>query len=271
MPGRLCLVGAGKMGGALLKGWLGAGVAPERLGVVEPSARAAEALLPEPALAVVETVDALGWTEPPAAVIFAVKPQVMDDVLPAYRRWSGGKTVFLSIAAGRTLASLAKHLGADAAIVRAMPNIPAQVGRAVTVACANSAVNPEARALASSLLQAIGEVEWIEQESWLDAVTALSGSGPAYLFLFAECLARAGAEAGLPKALAERLARATVAGGGELIRTSPVSVEDLRRDVTSPGGTTEAALEVLMGAGGLQSLLTRAVEAARRRARELAE
>ena len=196
---------------------------------------------------------------------------MMDEVLPAYRRFAGGGTLFLSIAAGKTLGFFARHLGAAAAVVRAMPNTPAAIGRGIAVACASRSVARRSARLAERLLGAVGEVGWVEDEALIDAVTAVSGSGPAYVFLLIECLAKAGVAAGLPEALALRLARATVAGSGELARLSPESAARLRESVTSPGGTTRAALDVLMAPDGLEPLLTRAVLAAARRSRELAD
>jgi len=205
----------------------------------------------------------------PDAVVFAVKPQIIDEVLPAYRRWARPQTLFLSIAAGITIAGISRHLG-DAAIIRTMPNTPAAIGRAITVACANPRVTAGQRRLAEALLAAIGESAWVEDEALLDAVTAVSGSGPAYVFLLIEALAEAGARVGLPPDLALRLATETVAGSGELARLSPDSPARLRENVTSPGGTTRAALDVLMADDGLARLLQRAVAAATLRSRELA-
>jgi pyrroline-5-carboxylate reductase len=171
--------------------------------------------------------------------------------------------------AGRPLAFLSAALP-RAALVRAMPNTPAAIGRGITVAVANAAITQPQRGLVDALLSAVGAVEWVADETLMDAVTALSGSGPAYVFLLAECMAQAGVAAGLPGALAATLARATVAGAGELLRRSPLDAATLRQNVTSPGGTTAAALEVLMAADGLAPLMTRAIAAATRRSRELA-
>jgi pyrroline-5-carboxylate reductase len=206
----------------------------------------------------------------PAAVVLAVKPQIFDQVLPYYRRFASSGSVTLSIAAGKTIASIARGLGPDAAIVRAMPNTPAAIGRGMAVACAGPGVKPAARALCGRLLAAVGEVAWVEDEALLDPVTAVSGSGPAYVFLLIEALAKAGVEQGLPPELSEKLARATVSGSGELARLSSESAATLRDSVTSPGGTTRAALDVLMAPDGLEALLKRAVAAATKRSRELA-
>ena len=214
--------------------------------------------------------EALGTDYVPDVVVFAVKPQALDDVAPAYRRFADAGAVSLSIAAGKTIAAYACHLGPDAAIVRAMPNTPAAVRRGISVACASMRVTAAQRAACQKLLEAVGEVAWVEDEALMDPVTAVSGSGPAYVFLLIEALAQAGAAAGLPVALAERLARATVTGSGELARLSDEPAAILRRNVTSPGGTTEAALQVLMAPDGLADLMERAVVAATQRSRALA-
>lgn len=260
---KILLVGCGKMGSAMLAGWLERGLAPADVVVVEPH----PAVVPA-GIAVVGGAEAVPAGFAPDVVILAVKPQVMADVAPAYARYAGA--VFLSIAAGKTLAFFAGHLGDAAAIVRAMPNTPAAVRRGITVCVANANVGAAARALCQSLLEAVGEVGWVEDEGLMDAVTAVSGSGPAYVFLLAEVMAAAGAKAGLPPELATRLARATVAGAGELLHQSGESAEQLRINVTSPGGTTAAALAVLMGANGMPELMQGAVAAATRRGKELA-
>jgi pyrroline-5-carboxylate reductase len=204
-----------------------------------------------------------------AAVVLAVKPQTAPEAMPALAPFVGDATVVVSIMAGRTLRFLADALP-QAALVRAMPNTPAAIGRGITVMVANSRVSPEQRALVDALLSAVGAVEWISDETLMDAVTALSGSGPAYVFLLAEAMAHAGAAAGLPPALAATLARATVAGSGELLQRSPLDPATLRQNVTSPGGTTAAALDVLMGKDRLERLMTAAIAAATKRSRDLA-
>jgi pyrroline-5-carboxylate reductase len=265
----LLLVGCGKMGGALLAGWLARDAAPEGVVIVEPNAASTAAFQGRPGVTLYSDAAELESTLRPSAIVIAVKPQSIDTVLPAYRGFASG-SLSISIAAGRTIASLARHLGPDAAIVRSMPNTPAAVGRGITVACANARVDRAGRDLATGLLEAVGEVAWVEAEALLDPVTAVSGSGPAYVFLLIECLAEAGVKSGLPADLAGRLARATVIGSGELARQSSDPAAQLRRNVTSPGGTTEAALKVLMGPEGLEKLLNEAVAAATRRSRELA-
>ena len=266
VPGTLVLVGAGKMGGAMLDGWLRLGLDPKQVVVLDPqptnevAGLAARGLRLNPGM---ETVrDA-------AVIVLAVKPQAASDAVPALASLVGSQTVVVSIMAGRTLAFLEKALP-DAAIVRAMPNTPAAIGRGITVAVGNGRVSQAARDLAQALLAATGEVEWVEDEALMDAVTAVSGSGPAYVFLLAEALAQAGAAAGLPTELAERLARATVAGSGELLHRSLLPPATLRANVTSPGGTTAAALDVLMAKDGLDPLMIRAIAAATNRSRDLA-
>jgi pyrroline-5-carboxylate reductase len=213
---------------------------------------------------------AVNMVRDPAAVVIAVKPQNADEAVPWLAPVVGADTVVLSIMAGKTLQFLAGALPPGSAIVRSMPNTPAAIGRGITVAVPNPNVTPDQRTLADKLLAATGTVEWVEDEGLLDPVTAVSGSGPAYVFLLAESLARAGAAAGLPPDLAARLACATVAGSGELLHRSALDAATLRQNVTSPGGTTAAALEVLMAADGLDRLMKDAVAAATRRARELA-
>jgi len=264
--GNLVLIGAGKMGGALLEGWIGLGVDPACMVVIEPQPAAS-----------IEALSARGVRINPApasicpdAIVIAVKPQIAADIMPNVASLMSPSTVVVSIMAGRTIASLAGALPHNAAVVRAMPNTPAAIGRGITVAVPNSRVSSAQRQLADALLRATGAVEWIDDETLMDAVTAVSGSGPAYVFLLAESLAHAGEKAGLPAELAVRLARATVAGSGELLRRSSIDAAVLRQNVTSPGGTTAAALDVLMAADGLDILMERAIAAATRRSRELA-
>jgi pyrroline-5-carboxylate reductase len=263
---RILLVGCGKMGSALLAGWLERGIAAQDVVVVEPGN---PAQIPS-GLRVVADAQQVPGDFRPDVVVLAVKPQVMADVVPSYARFVDA--VFLSIAAGKPLKFFAGLLGANAAIVRAMPNTPAAVRRGITVCVANAAVDSPRRATCQALLEAVGEVAWIDDEGKMDAVTAVSGSGPAYVFLLAEVMTAAGITAGLPADLAARLARATVAGSGELLHQSPdTSSAQLRINVTSPGGTTAAALAVLMSEnGGMEDLMTDAVAAATRRGRELA-
>jgi pyrroline-5-carboxylate reductase len=262
----ILLVGAGRMGGAMIEGWLRLGMDARNVAVIEPqptseiSALAARGLRLNPAPGAAGKV---------AAAVVAVKPQVAPEAVPPLRTFLDAETVVVSIMAGRTLRFLEDVLP-GAALVRAMPNTPAAIGRGITVAVANARVAPARRALVDALLSAVGEVRWVDDEALMDAVTALSGSGPAYVFLLAEAMAQAGVAAGLPAALAATLARATVAGAGELLHRSPLDAATLRQNVTSPGGTTAAALDVLMAPDGLEPLLTKAIAAATRRSRELA-
>lgn len=264
----LVLVGAGKMGSALLSGWLQGGLSPSLVHVREPQATDEIRALGAKGLKLNAPVEEIAAAQP-ALVLIAVKPQAMGAVLPELKPLVGPATVFLSIAAGTGLQRLEELLGADVAAIRAMPNTPAAVGRGVTVAHANRHVTAEQRALADGLLAAVGEVGWVESEGLIDAVTAISGSGPAYVFYLVECLAAAGEALGLDQALAMKLARETVSGAGEMLHRLPEPASELRANVTSPGGTTAAALDVLMGEGGLSPLMRRAATAARDRAREL--
>lgn len=254
----ILLVGCGKMGGAMRAGWLEAG---RSVAVVEPGAYAPEGAVASP--------EALPAGLRPAAVVLAVKPQEAAKVLPAYARFAAS-AVFLSIMAGRTIAGMRALLGETAAVVRAMPNTPAAVRQGITVACPGPGVTEAQRALCTDLLAAIGAVAWVGDEALMDPVTAVSGSGPAYVFLLAEAMEAAGIAEGLPAELARRLARATVAGSGALLAASAEDAAQLRRNVTSPGGTTAAALAVLMAEDGIPALLRRAVAEAARRSRELA-
>ncbi len=266
ISGTVVLAGAGKMGGAMLSGWLAQGLDAKSVVVIEPHpsddirALLAKGVRLNPPAKDVGNI---------AALVVALKPQAFREAGPGLKPFAGPATLIVSIMAGTTIAGIAEVCSGN--VVRAMPNTPAAIGRGITVAVAANNVGPAQRAIADHLLRATGAVEWVEDEGLMDAVTAVSGSGPAYVFLLAEELARAGVEAGLPEALATKLARETVAGSGELLRRSDAPSATLRQNVTSPGGTTAAALEVLMGPDGLQSLLTRAVAAATKRSKELAK
>jgi pyrroline-5-carboxylate reductase len=265
----LLLVGAGKMGGAMLERWLEHGLKPADVIVVDPGIeeqrRAALAAAGVTILASAAEAGGRAY----GLILLAVKPQSMAEALPKVEPLAAAGTTIVSIAAGVRLARLEAAFPAGQAIVRAMPNTPAQIGVGVSVALANAGVSDTQRRAVHELLAAIGKVAWIADEELMDAVTAVSGSGPAYVFLLAECLAAAGARAGLPDDLAALLARETVAGAGALMAASPLTPETLRQNVTSPGGTTAAALSVLMADDGLRPLLVRAVEAAKRRSVEL--
>lgn len=266
MSGPVLLVGAGNMGGALLSGWLNAGVPGSSISVLDPAPSDAMKLL-------ISEHGARHFSVLPeefsADILFlAVKPQLMDIVLPSVRNAVSEASAVVSVAAGKTLNYLGSHLG-KLAMVRAMPNTPAMIGRGITGAFANEKVTDAQRRAVQSLLEVSGPVEWVASESDIDAVTAVSGSGPAYVFYLAECMAEAGRKLGLPADLAMRLARETVAGAGELMHRSSEDAARLRQNVTSPGGTTAAALSVLMAEGGMQPLFDEAIAAACKRAAEL--
>ena len=265
--GTIVLVGAGKMGSAMLEAWLALGLPPASVVVLEPQPSRELGTLTSRGLQLNPAITA---AREASAIIVAVKPQVAPEVVPTLRPYFGAGTVLVSIMAGRTLGFIEGALAQRAALVRAMPNTPAAIGRGITVAVPNVRVSHRQRELAHALLSATGAVEWVTDEGLMDAVTAVSGSGPAYVFLLTETLALAGTAAGLPRELAAKLARATVAGSGELLSRSPLDPETLRQNVTSTGGTTAAALDVLMAADGLGPLMNRAVAAATRRSRELA-
>jgi pyrroline-5-carboxylate reductase len=262
---RIVLIGFGNMGQALVRGWLAKGRATGSIEIVDASAaaRAVAAQLGVAARADVEAGRA-------AVVVLAVKPQQLADVLPQCSALAQGGAVVLSIAAGKTLADIGRSLGQDAAVVRAMPNTPAAIGRGISALVASPTVSAAQRALCGELLAAVGAVAWLDDERHMDAVTAISGSGPAYVFLLIECLEHAALELGLNAELAKTLALATVAGAGAYAAEAREAPAELRRRVTSPNGTTQAALEVLMGEGdGMRELLVRATAAAARRSREL--
>ena len=255
----ILLVGGGKMGGAMLAGWAAGGLAPS---VVVDPAPAAQGLA-GPGVQVVPSLDSVPAGFRPAAVVVAVKPQMADAVLPELGRF--GDAVLLSVMAGRTVASLP-----GSAVVRAMPNTPAAIGRGITAAFAGPGVDSAQRGLCHALLASVGEVMWLDDEGLMDAVTAVSGGGPAYVFLLAELLEQAAAEQGLPPALARQLARRTVSGSGALLDADAEDAAVLRRNVTSPAGTTERALAVLMQPDAWPAAVSRAIAAATARSRELA-
>ncbi len=260
----IVLLGCGKMGSAMLAGWLDGGLPAGSVWVMDPK--------PSDWL---QGLEGLHLNEPlpesPALVLVAVKPQMIGDALPSITALGGAETVFLSIAAGTTIATFEKLLGEATPVIRAMPNTPAAVGRGITALIGNARVTEAAMEEAEALLSAIGQTVRLEDESQMDAVTAVSGSGPAYVFHLIETLAKAGEAEGLPPELAMKLAKATVGGAGELAERSPEDPAQLRVNVTSPNGTTAAALAVLMdGAEGFPALLGKAVKAAADRSRELA-
>ncbi len=263
----ILLAGAGKMGSAMLRGWLTLGVAGSRITVVDPSPSAdLQSLCRDDDIRLNPTS-----FSPVDTLVLAIKPQMLEVAAATLAAWSGPNTLLLSIMAGKTVKDLAARFPETAAIVRAMPNLPASVGRGVTGVASGHPLSVLQKARVEQWLLAVGRVEWLDREEDIDIVTAVSGSGPAYVFFMTEALGRAAQMAGLSAELAGRLARATVEGAGELMYRSPEIAPDiLRQNVTSPGGTTAAALEVLMAEDGLQPLLNEAVAAAFRRARELA-
>jgi pyrroline-5-carboxylate reductase len=269
LTGMMVLVGAGKMGGAMLAGWLKSGIPAANIVVLDPS--------PPPEMQ--EMLKQNGIQQNPAiaslthveALVVAVKPQIMDEVLSKISPLKASKPLILSIVAGKTIAAFEHHFGSDASVIRTMPNTPAAIGRGITAMAPNKHVSPLQLQLARDLLAATGEVIEVEDEGQIDAVTAVSGSGPAYIFYLTECLAAAAEKAGLPPQIAVSLARATVAGSGELMRQSGLPADTLRKNVTSPNGTTYAALQVLMADDGLAPLMEKAVAAAANRSRELSK
>lgn len=266
--GRLVLIGAGKMGGAMLEGWLHGGLDPAQVTIVDP----------KPSEEISALAGRLGVAAPvaryegpvPAVIVVAIKPQMLEEVRPELARIAGAGTLLVSVLAGKTLAGLKQGLAEGVAVVRAMPNTPASVGRGMTAAVADEKVSEAQRGAAAALLGTSGDFVWIGHEDQMDAVTAISGCGPAYVFFLVESMARAGEAAGLDAGLARRLARQTVAGAGELLHRSPEDAAELRRNVTSPNGVTARALDVLMAGDGVDPVMRRAVEAAVARSRELA-
>ncbi len=268
MDEQVLLVGAGKMGCAMLVGWLDAGLKPEQILVLEPFPSSQLKVLMQQKN--IKIFDSSTKNHDPNIVILAVKPQMMQQVIASIDTVFQPGCLFISIAAGQNIQALESYVGRDRAVVRVMPNTPASIGRGMSVACKNSYVSSEQTAICSVLLAAAGEVAWVEDEAMMDAVTAVSGSGPAYIFLLAEVMAAAGQKVGLPADLARQLANVTVSGSGELLRQSDGAASVLRENVTSPGGTTAAALNVLMDEkDGMGQLMDRAVQAAVKRSKEL--
>lgn len=258
----LVLLGCGKMGSAMLQGWLNDGLPPTSVHVIDPN--------PSGWLQATGVRINADLPAAPAIVLIAVKPQMMGNALPAIQAMATGETLFVSVAAGVTIATYEEVLGADNPIIRAMPNTPAAVGRGITALIGNAQAGETHVTLAEDLLRAVGQTVRLESEDQMDAVTGVSGSGPAYVFHLIETLAAAGEAQGLPADLAMTLARATVGGAGVLAEEAQDSPAQLRINVTSPGGTTQAALEVLMDEEtGFPALLKRAVGAATDRSKEL--
>lgn len=269
LSGTLVLVGVGKMGGAMLEGWIKSGIPAASIAAVDPAAsEEMQSSLASWGVKLNPKLAELGKVE---VVVVAVKPQVLESVLGDLGALASSKPMVLSVVAGKTIATFERFFGSDCAIIRTIPNTPAAIGRGITAMASNPQVTATQEKLAAALLSSIGEVVRVEQEADIDAVTAVSGSGPAYVFYMTECLTKAAEALGLPTDVATRLARATVAGAGELMRQTGVDAGTLRKNVTSPKGTTEAALNVLMADDGLNPLMTKAVRAACDRSRELAK
>lgn len=268
-PSSLVLVGAGKMGAAMLEGWLGAGLSPKAVTVLDPApSESLRKLAAHHGFALFDKADD-AQAQPAEVVVLAIKPQMLDAAAASFSPWVGAQTLVVSVLAGKTVGNLTARLPQAERIVRAMPNLPASVMRGMTGCYAAPAVSGAQREMAQRLLEAVGAVEWVADEHLIDSVTAVSGSGPAYVFLLVECLTKAGIQEGLPEAVAAKLARTTIEGAGELLRQSDLSPATLRQNVTSPAGTTAAALDVLMAPDGLEPLMQRAVRAARLRAEAL--
>ena len=266
--GAVLLIGAGRMGGALIKGWLAA-KRFSAVHVIEPQpSDAVKALAAAQMITLHECFDG-GLLPAPEAIVLAVKPQVVKGAAAMLQPVGKSGALILSIAAGITTANLGASLGRDARLVRAMPNTPGAIGQGITVLYADQNLAVGDRALAEALMASLGETLWLKDEALMDAVTAVSGSGPAYVFLMAEAMAQAGRAQGLDATMAVRLARATISGAGALLEADPRPAAELRTEVTSPGGTTQAALEVLMASDGLTELMRRAIAAATARAKQL--
>ena len=269
LDGRLVLIGAGKMGTAMLQGWLDAGIGADRVTIFDPSPPPeTKALIAEHSISHNPDVSSVDAVE---AILVAVKPQVVDEVLPAMAELARGNPLVVSVVAGKTISAFRRHFGEDTPVIRTIPNTPAAVGRGITAMAASDGVSPQQSELATALLSSLGEVVSVPEETMIDACTAISGSGPAYIFYMTECMTAAALELGLPPDIAEQLARATVAGAGELMRATGIPASVLRENVTSPNGTTHAALQVLMAdSDGMKQLMTRATAQAKKRSRELA-
>jgi pyrroline-5-carboxylate reductase len=269
LTGRLVLIGAGKMGTAMLQGWLDAGIEPDQVTIFDPSP-------PPETMAVIKQYSishnpSVGSVSGVEAILVAIKPQMVDEVLPSMADLATNNPLVVSVVAGKTISAFRQHFGSDVPVIRTIPNTPAAVGRGITAMAASDGVSREQSALATALLASLGEVVSVSDEAMIDACTAISGSGPAYIFYMTECMTAAAMELGLPADIAEQLARATVAGAGELMRATGTPAGVLRENVTSPKGTTHAALQVLMADGdGMKQLMVRATAKAEQRSRELA-
>ncbi len=269
LSGRLVLIGAGKMGTAMLQGWLEAGITGDQVTIFDPAPPPETmALIAQHSISHNPPVDSVDGVE---AILVAVKPQMVDEVLPAMAGLARDKPLIVSVVAGKTIAAFRQHFGETTPVVRTIPNTPAAVGRGITAMAASDGVSTKQSDLATALLASLGEVVTVADETLIDACTAISGSGPAYIFYMTECMTEAAVQLGLPADVAQQLARATVAGAGELMRATGTPAATLRENVTSPNGTTHAALQVLMAdADGMKQLLVRATAEAEKRSRELA-
>lgn len=269
LSGRLVLIGAGKMGTAMLQGWLEAGVTGDQVTIFDPAP-------PPETMAVIAQYSIshnppLNSVDGVEAILVAIKPQMVDEVLPAMADLAKDNPLVVSVVAGKTIAAFRQHFGETTPIIRTIPNTPAAVGRGITAMAASDGVSAEQSKLATALLASLGEVVTVTDEALIDACTAISGSGPAYIFYMTECMTAAAKKLGLPADIAEQLARATVAGAGELMRATGTPAGVLRENVTSPKGTTHAALQVLMAdEDGMKQLVIRATAEAEKRSRELA-
>ncbi len=269
LPSSLVLVGAGKMGGALLQGWLRLGLKGSACTVLDPSI--SEEILQLGRTNGIKFNPDLHDIKPPDVLVLAIKPQILSSASPDLAIIASSQTIVISVLAGKTLADLHASMPYAGGIIRAMPNTPAAIGQGITGAFAGTSITSNGLEMATTLLQAIGKVEWLKDEDQIDAVTAVSGSGPAYVFYLVECLEKAAIEVGLPPEIARHFARATLEGSGQLLAHMPnTTPQTLRQNVTSPGGTTAAALDILMAEDGLETLIIRAVHAAKNRARQLA-
>ncbi len=260
---KILLVGCGKMGSALLSGWLSCGLKEESIIIVSPIACSEFEVLVAP------DVSRVPEDFKPDIIVFAVKPDLMEEVCGEYKKYADTGSVFVSVAAGKDITFLENNLGNNTPIVRVMPNLPAMVSRGISVGYANNHVDDISRQTVEKLFKAVGSFYWLDDEGMMDAVTAISGSGPAYLFYFIEALEQAAIKVGLPEDLARNLAYDTVIGSADMVHKLGVPASELRKNVTSKGGTTQAALDVLMGEQGLERLLCDAAKAARDRSTEL--
>jgi pyrroline-5-carboxylate reductase len=267
MAAPLLLIGAGRMGGALLKGWLARGLGPVIVVETNPSPELKR--LARSGVKLLKNID--DTPKKLRACVIALKPQILKTEAPRLKAIASSGVPMISIAAGSSIKLMSRAWGKSARIVRTMPNTPGSIGEGISALFAAPNTTRADRKLAQALLAALGETVWVKRETDIDTVTAVSGSGPAYVFLLAECLAEAARKEGLPPAVALKLARKTIIGAGALLKADPAPASELRRNVTSPNGTTEAALKVLMAKGGLEPLIRRAVSAARKRAKELSK